>query len=391
MHEVNYLTKPIFEMHEFPEHLASLGHQVSFLHFPEGWDQSKIREQGYRSQLSGRVLSSSSVTLFTPKKFSGNLFGRLLTAIFAYQIGAQAIRDFKPDVVVSFSVPTSGWQMLLASRAAGIPFVFRALDVSHKIRKSPFQRLIKSAENFIYRKADWVSANNPAMLEYCLGMGASRERSSVELPVLDLAHFKDARATRDAMRSNLGIDNKSRVFLYMGSFFYFSGLPELIQGMLRTEFVSTKLVLVGGGEQERELRDLVAQLELTDRVLFTGFVSFADLPKYLGMADIALNSMEPSLVSHAAFPNKVLQYMASGLPVVSTRLRGLEKTFGKLPGLVFADDPRDVLDKAEKLSNLDNFNYLGDGNIDLVSSTFSAATAVKNFEKLLDMVVRQNG
>ena len=35
VHEVSFLDKPIFEMHEFPEYLASRGHEVHFVDFLE--------------------------------------------------------------------------------------------------------------------------------------------------------------------------------------------------------------------------------------------------------------------------------------------------------------------------------------------------------------------
>ena len=73
LHEVNYLTKPIFEMHEFPEHLARLGHEVGFVHFPEGYSQSQIRDLGWRKKVSGRVVEGVELDLFTPWSLGGGL------------------------------------------------------------------------------------------------------------------------------------------------------------------------------------------------------------------------------------------------------------------------------------------------------------------------------
>ena len=108
----------------------------------------------------------------------------------------------------------------------------------------------------------------------------------------------------------------------MGSFFYFSGLADVLQKLALMD-ERPVLVLIGGGEQDAELRTMTEKLHLEDCVKFTGFVGFAELPSYLSMADVAINPMVPSMVSNKALPNKVLQYMASGLPVVTTRLDGL--------------------------------------------------------------------
>jgi glycosyltransferase involved in cell wall biosynthesis len=126
-------------------------------------------------------------------------------------------------------------------------------------------------------------------------------------------------------------------------------------------------------------------------VKFTGFVGFAELPKYLGAADVAINSMHRTLVSNAAFPNKVLQYMASGLPVVSTDLDGLRKTFVPLQGLSLVSSPVEVLAKACELMNNANLQDIGRLNQTEVAKIFSREGAVDAFEKQLSRIVGANG
>jgi glycosyltransferase involved in cell wall biosynthesis len=389
LHEVNYQNKPIFEMHEFPEHLAALGHEISFVQFPEGLSKAELANTPTRQAISGRVLADVSLTLFTPKAISGGLSGRLLTVLTFRNQFRNILQDFKPDVIISFAVPTSGWQALSVSRKSGIPFVFRALDVSHKIRKSLFSPLIALAERFMYKNADWVSANNPAMLEYVAKNGGEEDKAGVNFPPLDLGHFASDKEGAGKLRLQLGIPVEAKVILYMGSFFYFSGLPEVIRSFAKEAAHDDYLVLIGAGEQGQELEGIVNGLGIQDKVLFTGLVGFTDLPRYLSIADVAINPLKPSLVSNTALPNKVLQYMASGLPVVSARLRGLELTFGsELSGLVFVDDSSDVASSALRLANGEsNLEQLGLNNAAKVAELFGPGLAVESFEaQLLSMV-----
>ena len=390
LHEVNYLEKPIFEMHEFPEHLAALGHEIGFVQFPERWSLKKVRSFGWRTQIRGRVLPEQNLTLYTPQNAAGNLLGRLKTALTFKRSFAAIVKDFRPDVVVSFSVPTSGWQALAVCKTLRIPFVFRALDVSHLIRKSVFSRLILSAEKFIYRNASAVSANNPAMADYCRNMGAVATKTFVDLPPIDLSHFATGLSQRDQVRFKLGIPSESKVILYMGSFFYFSGLPQLVDEFARSAKDDNVLVLVGGGEQDQELRHQVAKLGLTKKVLFTGFVGFNELPNYLAAADVAVNPMQSSLVSNAAFPNKMIQYLATGLVVATTKLKGLELTFGDVPGIRYSETPEQVMRDALELSSSQELNSLGKANQALVAEKFSKVEAVKAFETRLREVVQHN-
>lgn len=385
LHEVNYLLKPIFEMHEFPEYLAQLGHEVGFVHFPEGSKNGNGRQRNWKREISGRVAEDVNITLYTPWTPSGNLFGRIVTAsVFFFQF-KKILNDFKPDVVVSFSVPTSGWQALSVCKQSGIPYLFRALDVSTEIRKSPFDKLVRLAENYIYKNSDWVSANNPAMLEYVLSRGASSESSSVAYPPLDLNKFLTSQEVREEVRASLNIPEDSRVILFMGSFFYFSGLPEVIDSFSSIGPKDTYLVLVGMGEQEKQLRKQVENLELEDKVIFTGRIEFSELSRYFSAADVAINPFHPSAVSNTALPNKVLQYMAAGLPVVSTRLKGLEATFGEAnKGLVFVEKPNEVIGAASDLIEGDfKLSKLGSENKQIVSQIFSDQQTIDSFEKLL--------
>jgi glycosyltransferase involved in cell wall biosynthesis len=386
LHEVNYLTKPIFEMHEFPEHLSRLGHEVGFVQFPEGLSRSQIKQLGRRKTISGRVIRDAEIELFTPWTVNGRLLGRLLTALVSYWQFNRILREFRPDVVMSFSVPSSGWQALIACKQAKVPYVFRALDVSHKIRQGVFSGLVKRAEGFIYGNSSWVSANNPAMRDYCIDLGAVSNLSSVELPPLDLTHFGLSGSNTKDIRDQLGLTASDRVVQYMGSFFYFSGLPQVIASMT-TAPAHVKLVLVGGGEQDSELREQVEKLGLEKSVLFAGFVSFDALPSYLKLADVAINAMQRSLVSNTAFPNKVIQYLASGVPVVSTRLKGLETTFEDSPALVFVDSPEQVMSAAVRVLESDNPSGLEAEALALVQTKFDLEHNVRAFESRLREVV----
>ncbi len=102
----------------------------------------------------------------------------------------RAISDFKPDVIVNLAVPTFGWQVVREAKKQGIPIAYRALDVSHKIRKTVFESLVKVAERFVIRTSDLVLANNPAMRDYCLQMGAKSEKVSVVLPQMNIDMFQ---------------------------------------------------------------------------------------------------------------------------------------------------------------------------------------------------------
>ena len=126
-------------------------------------------------------------------------------------------------------------------------------------------------------------------------MGGNVTHGSVDLPPLDTKRF-----SKNHPKSS---ESVHKDILYMGSFFYFSGLPEVIKRFSEIAPDQMRLHLVGGGEQDLELRGLVQKLGLECKVIFHGFVDFNHLPDVFRLARVAINPMKKSEVSDLALPN----------------------------------------------------------------------------------------
>jgi glycosyltransferase involved in cell wall biosynthesis len=82
------------------------------------------------------------------------------------------------------------------------------------------------------------------------------------------------------------------------------------------EYPRARLVLTGEGPEEAELRGQVRQAGIEDGVVFAGFSG--ETPKVAAAYDISvLNS------SLEGFPNVIVEYMAAGRAVISTRVGGV--------------------------------------------------------------------
>lgn len=384
IHEVNYLTKPIFEMHEFPEYLAARGHDIFFLQFPEGASSVERSAQGWKTTISGRAVPSSKLTLFSSKLLASGILGRLTYAAMAHSIIRRAILESLPDVIVTLAVPTLGWQAVQVAKKARIPIVYRALDVSHLIRGGVFVPLVKMAETFVIRRANFISSNNQAMANYASELGARPGTLEVHFPPMALEKYRAG--DKQNGRLLIGLSESDQVVLYMGSFFYFSGLAEVVQEFARlSPPPNTKLVLVGGGDLDFELRTLVRKLRLERQILFTGLVGFEDLPHYLAAADVLINPMKKSLVSDTALPNKVIQYIAASRTSVSTNLKGISSTFKGYTGLHLVRTPEECIELALELLQGERHREFG-SNHKLLEETFGPST-ISNFENFLERVV----
>lgn len=350
LHEVDYLRKPIYEFQEFPEQLALRGHEIGVFNFAEQNSFALTGEDvSWEQRIKGRSEPSAELTLFTVKSFLGPTAGRILAFFSAWYLVLRAFRSFKPDVIVCYAVPTFGLQALFVSMLGDVPLLYRALDISHQIRESDLNWLVKKVERVIYRRCDFFSTHNQALLEYASDLaGKELKKSSINLPPIDWDFF--SKGTGAQWRARLGISSQEKVIIFVGTFFSFAGLEEALNEASNSELRAT-LVLVGDGPSGERLRRVAKLGHGSVKPIFTGYVDYAHLPDLLAAADLGLNTFEKGLVTDCALPNKVLQYCASSLPVVSTSLEGLRGLFGDNSGIEWTASPAAAIRAALSLVN----------------------------------------
>lgn len=345
VHEVSYEDKVIFEMHEFPEILASRSHEVHFYDFPERTSRIKSQHRSGSRLISGRVYGDSKLNLISPRTISYGIFQRISVLPYSFFDLYRKLHTIKPEVIVTYAVPTYGLQVLLLARLLRIPVVYRAIDVSHLIRRSKLNALVKILEGIVIKKSDYISCNNSAMRDYVISRGAKSEKVITNYAPIDFAHFRRTEDLQEKCRKRL---------FFLGTLFPFTGLKEFILAaqILQLFRDGYTLTIVGSGQEYKSLTTLVDSLGLSDKIHFAGMVPYADLSKYLKQAGIALNPFVKSPLTDIALPHKVIQYAAAELPIVSTPLVGLVGLFDTDQTIFWASTPEEMVDKVRVINKM---------------------------------------
>jgi glycosyltransferase involved in cell wall biosynthesis len=221
------------------------------------------------------------------------------------------------------------WLARLARGARGRPPVPVARTF-HSFRAVKRDRLSRG----LYRRTAAVLAVSRQIEARCQELGLAAERTAWTPGVADLGRFTahaDPRAVREEFKlgavpvvvsvSRLA-PNRGHELLLQGFRMALAAIPE------------ARLLLVGKGEARPRLEQLVADLGLADRVVFTGYRD-RDLPAVVAAADcFALMAAGSDDSCRAA-----LEAMAAARPVVARRVGALPETVvhGET-GLLVPDD-----------------------------------------------------
>lgn len=128
-------------------------------------------------------------------------------------------------------------------------------------------------------------------------------------------------------REKAGLTDEDFVIVYSGRINKDKGVSELIDAMiLLKDKPHIKLMIIGGtfygnavNEDAfvRSLKDKATTIK--DKIIFTGFIPYNDVPNYLHLADIAVL---PSMWDEP-FGLTIVEALASGVPLITTRSGGI--------------------------------------------------------------------
>lgn len=143
--------------------------------------------------------------------------------------------------------------------------------------------------------------------------------------------LSDAKAT--ARLKSLGLRSADRIVVYVGGFGPHKNLESLISCFAKIasqqSFSDVTLVLVGEHEKEvfhsyaATIKKQVVELELTERVVFTGYLPDDDLISLLNLSTVCVL---PSLIEGFGLP--AVEAAACGCPVIATKESPLPTLLG---------------------------------------------------------------
>lgn len=159
---------------------------------------------------------------------------------------------------------------------------------------------------------------------------------------VELSKFENL--SKAGIRKELKINDDENVIIFVGSLKAVKGIKYLIEAIniVKEKNPKLRLLLIGDGEEKKELERLVEKLGLKKIIGFVGKINNEEVPKYMIASDVLVM---PSLSEGLSVA--VLEAMASGLPVVATKVGGLPEIIkdGENGFLVEPKNPKQIAER----------------------------------------------
>lgn len=253
----------------------------------------------------------------------------------------KVVKGFQPDVIHVQDHFVLSREVIKLSRQLNIPVI----GTNHFMPENlttylPYRRLRRMAAQRMWSQFSKVY-NQVSLVTTPTETAASMIRPKLSVEVIavssgiDLSLFTPAGGVSDVrMKYRLP---PGPLLLFVGRLDPEKNVEQILRAVkLAGELAEFTLVVAGRGMRSAALIEMARQLQIGDRVVFTGFVADEDLPNLYRASRCFIIASEAELLSLAT-----LQALATGLPVIAVNAGALhELVKDNVNGFLFA--PGDV-------------------------------------------------
>lgn len=293
-----------------------------------GWDTLQLTTPKQGSGDARQETVDGLTFLRTPSHAGTGLLAQMrLTA----QRLKEAVADSRPDLIHAHSPVLNALPSLWVGRQTGLPVVYEmraswedaAVDHGSTREGSLRYRVSRSLESFALRRATQVTTICNGLRDDIAARGIPAQRITVIPNAVDVGAFRFGAEPDPWLRRELGLEGAT-VLGFAGSFYGYEGLDLLIEAARRMllKHPTLRVLLVGGGPQEQNLKAQAAAAGLQDRVIFTGRVPHAQVQRYYELIDVLAYPRLPIRLTELVTPLKPLEAMAQGRMFVASDVGG---------------------------------------------------------------------
>jgi glycosyltransferase involved in cell wall biosynthesis len=299
--------------------LAERGHTVHLLSFEPELEPARARE--FEQKLGRQGIAWHSRRYHKHPSLPATAFDVFAGALTA----ARLMRRHRLDAIHARNhVPAA--MATLASRLSGCGTIFdlrglmaeEYVDAGHWRQGGIPYRLAQSIQRVALRRADGVVTLTEAVVPHLSETGAGPDATFVIPCCADVERIAEGAGERGAAREEIGIGERPAM-VYVGKFtgWYMEREMADFVAVARRSAPDLLFLIVTQADPAPMLSELDRQGIGPDdyRVLRA---EHEEIGRYLAAADVGLSFVRPCFSKISSSPTKIGEYLAAGLPVVST-------------------------------------------------------------------------
>ena len=268
----------------------------------------------------------------------------------------EVAREIRPDIIHAHSPVLNAIPAIKVARRLGIPVVYEirafwedaAVDHGSTAEGSLRYRITRALETRAIRQVDHAFTICEGLRGDILARGIAAEKITVIPNAVDVESFQLASPPDPQLLEQWGLTGKT-VVGFVGSFYAYEGLDLLLDAVpeLLRQRPDVRVLLVGGGPQETNLRKQVDRLGLGEYVIFTGRVPHKEVGRYYDLINVLAYPRHPMRLTELVTPLKPLEAMAQGQLFVASDVGGHKELIDHgQTGILFEAGNRESLAKA---------------------------------------------
>jgi PEP-CTERM/exosortase A-associated glycosyltransferase len=273
------------------------------------------------------------------------------------EIGALAariddlVKEWQPDLLHAHSPVLDAMAALRVGKRLGIPVLYEirafwedaAVGNGTGREGSAKYFLTRQLETHAVKSADAVAVICDGLRGDLIARGVDADKIIVSPNGVDLDLFGDPLPRDAGLAAKLGLATGDAVIGFIGSFYDYEGIDDLIAAMpaLVAAQPGAQLLLVGGGPMEAALKAQAAASPAANRIHFVGRVPHDQVELYYSLIDILAYPRKKMRLTDLVTPLKPLEAMAQGKLVAASDVGGHRELIEHgVTGTLFApDDP----------------------------------------------------
>jgi len=374
------------------ELLSMRGHKIMVIGFDQLWRESNdgIFSKRIVVHHVKRFYENADITYIRPFFIRFPVFDFISFLFSSRKEIKKQIRAFNPDIIIGFSSLLSNYWGLKYALKNNVPYIYYWYDIVHKLNvPRQFELIAIMIEKRIIKKSTRILTINKGLKDYLVEFGSNPLITEVIPGGIDFDKFDLSKVDLHKIREKYHISENDLVLFFMGWIYEFSGLKEIVEEIskYKDERPYLKLLIVGKGDDYSNLKKLVKEKDIGDKVVLTGLQPYEKIPSFLALADICILPAYCNDIMRDIVPIKMYEYMASSCPVIITRLPGIMKEFGEGNGIFYMDNPREVFRKAIELYDKGKICEEGKKAFENVKEN-DWTTIVNKFENILKELIK---